>query len=109
MPKIYHGFKRAFTSIILGFILAPMLKYILNYYDLPEFILLFYLLSFIGIYLLYKKMKFWSIWYSLGWIISILIFYQMLDRMELIFYIIIFIIAICYNMKYKIKRTFRKI
>jgi hypothetical protein len=109
MLKVYHGFKRAFTSIIIGFILAPLLKYVLNYYDLAEFIILFYLISFIGIFLLYKKMKFWSIWYSLGWIIGILIFYQLLDRIELIFYIIIFIIAIVYNMKNKIKRKLRKI
>jgi hypothetical protein len=107
MSKIYHGFKRAFTSIIIGFILALILKYLFNYYELAEFIAIFYLLSFFGVYLIYKKMKYWSIWYSLGWMIGILLFYQLLENWEFIFYILVFIIAIGYNVRYKIKRFLR--
>ena len=104
MPKTYYGFKRALISIFIGFILAPILKYILNYYDLNELVIILYLLSFLGFYLLYKKMKYWSIWYSFGWIIGILILYQFLDYLEFIFYILVFIVSICFNLRYKIKR-----
>ena len=104
MSKTYYGFKRALKSIFIGLIFASILKYILNYYDLNELILVLYLLSFIGIYLLYNKMKYWSIWYSFGWIIGILILYQFLNYLEFIIYILVFIISICYNLRYKIKR-----
>ena len=107
MSKIYHGFKRAFTSIFIGFILAPILQYFLNYYELAEFIAIFYLLSFFWIYLIYKKMKYWPIWYSLGWMIGILLFNQLLENWEFIFYILVFIIAIGYNIRYKLKRFLR--
>ena len=107
MSKTYHGLKRAFTSIIIGFILAPIIKYILNYYDLADFIILFYVLSFLGIYFIYKKMKYWSIWYSLGWIFGIILFYRLLENWELFLYIIVFIFAIGYNLRYKIKRSLR--
>jgi hypothetical protein len=105
MSRIYSGFKRATIGIISGLIIVLILKYILNYYEIEYLITLFYIISLCGIFLLYKKMKYWSLWYSIGWIVGVLILYQMLDYWELTLFIIIFIVSLGYNIKYKLRRV----
>ncbi len=104
MPRTYYGFKRAAIGIIAGLFIAPILKSILSYYGQENLIILFYILSILTIILLSKKMRYWSIWYSLGWIIGVLILHQILDAWELTLYLVIFIIALCYKIRFKIRK-----
>jgi len=107
MSRTYYGFKRAVIGIIAGLFLAPILKSILSYYGQENLIILFYISSILAIILLTKKMRYWSIWYSLGWIFGVLVLYQMLNAWELTLYIVIFIIALCYKIRYKIRKYLR--
>jgi hypothetical protein len=108
MSKAYYGLKRSIEGIISGFFIVIFLKFVLNYFEVEYLISLFYLISIIGIYLLYKKMKYWSIWYSLGWIFGVILFYQLLDTWELVLFVLIFILTMGFNVKYKIKNFLRR-
>ena len=106
MPSFQYGVKRGINAIMLSIILLVSIRVILGAYNLEYLVILFDVVSILLIILLIDKMKYWSIGYSFGWIIGVLMFYTILTPLEILLYCVVFIVAISLKFTNKIKRYF---
>ena len=103
ISKADSGINRAIKDIIDGFVIAVIIRSILGAYNLYFLVVIFDIASIIAIIYLFEKMKYWSILYSIGWIIGVLLFISILSPNEVILYVVIFVIVIYLKISRKIK------
>ena len=107
LPNIGHGFWRAFETIITGILIVALVRGLLGAYNLEFLVILFDIISIIALVLLYERMKYWGVGYSIGWIIGLLLFISILSPLEAVLYVIVFIIAFGVKIRNKIRRFFQ--
>ncbi len=86
MPGLKHGFERAATGIIMGFVTNMIFKELMKVIGFSSFLLLISFLSIVAIVELANKMKYWSLYYLFGWLIGIILFGFLLAWWELLLY-----------------------
>jgi hypothetical protein len=73
--KIKVGFKESVLSIITGFILTLLISILVGNGWIPDYSLtLFTLVNVIGNILTLYKMRFWGLFYTIGWMFASLAF-----------------------------------
>jgi hypothetical protein len=73
--KIKGGFKESVLSIIIGFILTLLISTLVGNGWIPDYSLtLFTILNVIGNILTLNKMRFWGLFYTIGWMFASLAF-----------------------------------
>ena len=102
MPGFIHGLRRCFEIVILGFILALIIRALLEGTGNHNLIILFDLLSILAILLLSTKIKYWSLSYLVGWLIGFVIFSIILTPWEIVLYLLVAIPLLLLKIKRKI-------
>ncbi len=73
--KLNNGFKESVISIVTGFILTLAINALVSYGLIPDYSLtIFTILNVIGNLLTLNKMRFWGLFYSVGWMFASLVF-----------------------------------
>jgi len=102
MPGFVHGLKRCFEIIIMGFMLAILIRALLKETGNHYLIILFDLFSIFAILILSTKIKYWSLSYLMGWLFGFMIFSIMLSPWEIVLYLIVAIPLLVLKIKRKI-------
>jgi hypothetical protein len=102
MPGFPEGLKRGFETIIMGLILAIMIRAILVHFGYEELVILFNVLSIIAIIFLFDKMTYWSIFYTVGWLVGFALIAAILTPLEIILYAAVAIIVLVIKIKNKL-------
>ena len=89
MPGFIHGLRRCFEIVIMGFVLALIIRTLLEVTGNHNLIILFDLLSILAIILLSTKIKYWSLAYLAGWIFGFIIFSIILTPWEIALYLVV--------------------
>jgi hypothetical protein len=101
MPGFEYGFKRAFTEIIIGFVIVLTVQAILHSFKMDLLVVLFDVFSIVAIIFLIDKMTYWSFAYLIGWIFGFAIFSFILTWWEIVLYAVVTIIALYIKIKNK--------
>ena len=75
IKRAKNGFKEAVFSTITGFIVTFIINTLVNSGWIPDYFLtLFAIFNIIGNILTVNKMRFWGIFYTVGWLVASLVF-----------------------------------
>ena len=102
MPGFPYGLNRALQVVVGGFILALIIRVMLEALGYKELIVLFNLLSIVIIILLFQKMNYWSLSYLIGWVIGLMAFCLILEPWEIILYVVVTIVILFIKIKRRI-------
>lgn len=89
MPGFPYGLNRAFTVVFTGFVLALVVRVVLESLGYRELIILFDLVSISLIILLFQKMNYWSLSYLFGWVVGLMAFCIILEPWEIVLYVVV--------------------
>jgi hypothetical protein len=85
MKKIKNGFLQAIISIVTGIILTIILNFLVEEGIIPGYsLLLFTAFNVIANLLTIQKMRYWGLFYTLGWLVATLLFSAELSTTELV-------------------------
>jgi hypothetical protein len=101
MPGLEYGIKRAFTEIVVGFVVVIAIQAILHSLKMDVLIILFDLFSIISIIFLFDTMTFWSLSYLVGWFFGFAIFSFVLTWWEIVLYGVVTIFALFIKIRNK--------
>jgi hypothetical protein len=102
LPGFEYGFKRAFTEIIIGFVIVLTVQAILQSFKLDLLIVLFDVFSIVAIIFLIDKMTYWSLAYLIGWLFGFVLFSFVLTWWEIVLYAIVTIFVLFFKIRNKI-------
>src|SRR5512137_2444888 len=109
--KIRVGFKESVVSIIIGFILTLLISTLVGNGWIPDYSLtLFTVFNIIGNILTLNKMRFWGLFYTIGWMVAslafVIAFPDLLSTLEIVLNImapvLILVIRFLYWIRVKI-------
>ena len=96
MPSIERGFERAATDLISGTISSVIINAVLPSLEIPEIVIVIF--NFIGItsmLTLFEKMEYWSLLYSLGYFMGILLLGRFLmEGLQLTLFLVVLLSCI---------------
>ena len=107
VKKFKFGLKQIILEVVTGLLTTLILKIIANQGWLPDKVLLcINIILIIGNILLIKKMWYWGLFYTIGWLIGSFIFFEigLFETWDIILYIILPIAALIIRVTLTFKR-----
>jgi hypothetical protein len=75
MPRIKSGVGRATTEVIMGAVTVFLIEAVIKFLLPPEYLLIYRILTVIGMIFLLMAMKYWSTRYILGWLFGMAVLF----------------------------------
>jgi len=92
MAKTKSGVGRATTEVIMGAVTVFIIEAVIKFLLPPEYLLIYRIVTVIGMIVILMAMKFWSTRYILGWLFGMAILFaisgtSLLSEWELFLYL----------------------